>query len=154
MEKKYFLQEDGKVSQPYSLDDLRSKNLTGNTLVCVKFGDWKAAKDIPELAELLEWQAPMPSESNWVPPPPQTQTPNMQQSQPQQQYQPTPPQYSAPPNPQPQTIIIVGQNRKSTGVAFLLSFFFGPLGLFYASVTGGLVKLLVSVIVGISYLGK
>lgn len=143
MEKKYFLQEDGKVSQAYSLDDLRTKNLTATTLVCVKFGDWKPAKDIPELAELLEWQPPMPIESEWAPPPPQASIPNMQQpqpqAQPQQHYQPTPPQYSPPPNPQQQTIIIAGLNRKSTGVAFLLSFFFGPLGLFYASVTGGLV---------------
>ena len=29
MEKKYFLQEDGKASQPYSLDDLLAKDITG-----------------------------------------------------------------------------------------------------------------------------
>lgn len=28
-------------------------------------------------------------------------------------------------------------NQKSTGVALLLTFFFGPLGLFYSSVMGG-----------------
>lgn len=32
---------------------------------------------------------------------------------------------------------------KSVGVAFLLTFFFGPLGLFYSSVAGGLVMLCV-----------
>jgi len=140
MEKKYFIQESGVVSQAYSLDDLRSKNIAANTLVCVKFGDWKAAKDIPEVAELLEWQPTSPSETNWTPPPPQVQNPNMQQFQQQ-------------PQPQLQTIVIAGLNRKSTGVAFLLSFFFGPLGLFYASVTGGLVMLLLSVVIGIFTLG-
>jgi hypothetical protein len=79
MEKKYFLQENGKVSQPYSLDDLRSKNLTEDTLVCEKFGNWKPAKDIPELAELIEWQPPLPSESDWVPPSPQIQSPSLPQ---------------------------------------------------------------------------
>lgn len=33
-------------------------------------------------------------------------------------------------------------NKKSTGVALLLTFLFGPLGLFYASVVGGVVMLL------------
>ena len=33
-------------------------------------------------------------------------------------------------------------NRKSTGMAVLLAFLFGPLGLFYASVVGGVVMLL------------
>lgn len=140
MEKKYFLQEHGKVSQAYSLDELRTKNLTANTLVCEKFGTWKAAKDIPEIAELLEWQPTSPNETNWVPPPSQVQNPNTQQFQKQSQ-------------PQQQTIVIAGLNRKSAGVAFLLSFLFGPLGLFYASVTGGLVMLALSIIIGIITLG-
>ena len=73
MEKKYFLQENGKVSQPYSLDDLRNQSITEDTLVCVKYGDWKLAKDIPELDELIGWQPSMPEESNWVSPSPQSQ---------------------------------------------------------------------------------
>jgi hypothetical protein len=32
-------------------------------------------------------------------------------------------------------------NKKSMGVALLLTFFFGPLGLFYSSVIGGVVML-------------
>ncbi len=44
-----------------------------------------------------------------------------------------------------QTVIVVGK-AKSVGVAFLLSFLFGPLGLFYASVIGGLVMLVLAVI--------
>jgi hypothetical protein len=34
-------------------------------------------------------------------------------------------------------------NKKSMGVALLLTFFFGPLGLFYSSVIGGVVMLFV-----------
>lgn len=59
-------------------------------------------------------------------------------------------QYQQPPQ---QTIIVMGQNKKSTGVAFILSFFFGPLGLFYASVTGGIIMLVISIPVAIFTLG-
>ena len=52
-----------------------------------------------------------------------------------------------------QTIVIVGQNKKSTGVALLLSLFFGPLGLLYASVSGGIIMLVVSLFVGFVTLG-
>jgi TM2 domain-containing membrane protein YozV len=38
-------------------------------------------------------------------------------------------------------------NQKSTGVALLLTFFFGPLGLFYSSVMGGVIMLLVGGII-------
>ncbi|MDB5130170.1 MAG: hypothetical protein JWQ85_4402 [Mucilaginibacter sp.] len=41
---------------------------------------------------------------------------------------------------QPQIIIIAKQ--KSVGTAFLLAFLFGPLGLLYASILGGIVILL------------
>jgi len=50
-------------------------------------------------------------------------------------------------------ILVMGQNKKSTGVAFILSFFFGPLGLLYASVTGGLIMLAISIPVAIFTLG-
>ena len=59
-------------------------------------------------------------------------------------------QYQQPPY---QTIIVMAQNKKSTGVAFILSFFFGPLGLLYASVTGGLIMLVISIPVAIFTLG-
>ena len=59
-------------------------------------------------------------------------------------------QYQQPPQ---QTIIVMGQNKKSTGVAFILSFFFGPLGLLYASVTGGLIMLVISIPVALFTLG-
>lgn len=42
---------------------------------------------------------------------------------------------------------------KSVLAAFLLAFFFGPLGLFYASIVGGIVMLLISFAVAILTLG-
>lgn len=62
------------------------------------------------------------------------------------------------PNPQspnsqyPQTVVIVGK-QKSVGVAFILAFFFGPLGLLYASITGGVVMFILGVIISIVTLG-
>jgi len=51
-----------------------------------------------------------------------------------------------------QTIVVVGK-QKSVGVAFLLAFLFGPLGLLYASVTGGIVMFLLGIVIGIFTLG-
>jgi len=65
-------------------------------------------------------------------------TPNQPNQQQQPQYQ--------------QNIIIVGK-QKSVGVAFLLAFFFGPLGLLYASVTGGIVMFFVGIVISIITLG-
>lgn len=44
-------------------------------------------------------------------------------------------------------------NKKSMGAALALTFFFGPLGLFYASVIGGIVMLIVTIVVAIFTLG-
>jgi hypothetical protein len=49
-----------------------------------------------------------------------------------------------------QTIII---KNKSVGVALLLTFLFGPLGMFYSTVTGAIVMLIVTVIAVIFTLG-
>ena len=54
------------------------------------------------------------------------------------------------------TTVIVGSQmgaQKSMGVALLLAAAFGPLGLLYASVTGGIVMLVVDLIVAIFTLG-
>lgn len=37
------------------------------------------------------------------------------------------------------TVVVVNTQQKSVGVAFLLTFFFGALGLFYSTVVGGLI---------------
>ncbi|HZY37262.1 MAG TPA: hypothetical protein VFE53_11465, partial [Mucilaginibacter sp.] len=57
------------------------------------------------------------------------------------------------PNPQYQQNIIIVGKQKSVGVAFLLAFLFGPLGLLYASVTGGIVMFILGVIISIVTLG-
>jgi TM2 domain-containing membrane protein YozV len=56
---------------------------------------------------------------------------------------------SAPPQ---QTIVVVGK-PKSVGVAILLAFFFGPLGLLYASVAGGIIMLILGGLIAIVTLG-
>ena len=40
------------------------------------------------------------------------------------------------------------QRQKSMAVAFLLTFFFGPLGMLYSTVAGALIMLVVSVVLG------
>ncbi len=55
-------------------------------------------------------------------------------------------------NPQQQTVIVVGK-PKSVVVAFILTFLFGPLGLLYASVTGGIIMIILGGIIGVVTLG-
>lgn len=43
-----------------------------------------------------------------------------------------------------QTHVVFVKAKKSTGVAIILSFLFGPLGMFYSTVTGGFVMLFVN----------
>ena len=62
-------------------------------------------------------------------------------------------QPSTMPHPQPTWSIVVIRSRKSMGVALLLEFFFGPVGLLYASALGGVVMFVLSVIVGVLTLG-
>ncbi|HMC99012.1 MAG TPA: zinc-ribbon domain-containing protein [Ferruginibacter sp.] len=55
-------------------------------------------------------------------------------------------QYAQPrPYMNQQNVVVVGK-QKSVGVAFLLTFFFGPLGLLYSSVVGGVVMFLVNIV--------
>lgn len=49
--------------------------------------------------------------------------------------------------------IVVVAKQKSVGVALLLTFFFGPLGLLYASVLGGVIMIVLSLIIGFLTLG-
>ena len=77
--------------------------------------------------------------------------PNQQVSHQQNSYQ----QASYPPGPHPQhqvnvsTTVIVGGASKSVGVALLLTFFFGPLGMLYSTVAGAVVMLFVNIVVGL-----
>ncbi len=60
---------------------------------------------------------------------------------------------------QPQQIIVThnpGAHHlmaKNIGVAFMLAFFFGPLGMLYSTIVGGIIMLIVSVIVALITLG-
>jgi uncharacterized Zn finger protein (UPF0148 family) len=68
------------------------------------------------------------------------------QSQP-QPASPAPPtvqNYSSRP-PNSPNVVIVGK-QKSTGTAFILAFLFGPFGLLYASVTGGVIMIFVGIL--------
>ena len=49
--------------------------------------------------------------------------------------------------------VVVLANQKSVLAAFLLTFFFGPLGLLYASILGGIIMLIISAIVAFFTLG-
>ncbi len=83
-----------------------------------------------------------------------------QQASPQQQSAPQP-QNAAPPqvviynnnqvSGSPAVTVVVAQ--KSVFVALALTFFFGPLGMFYSTIMGAVIMLVVSVIVGALTLG-
>ncbi|MBV6506938.1 MAG: hypothetical protein ILNGONEN_02526 [Syntrophorhabdaceae bacterium] len=51
----------------------------------------------------------------------------------------------------PQTVVTVPV--KSIGVSLLLTFFFGPLGMLYSTIWGGVIMLIVSIILGLVTLG-
>ncbi|MGV9670777.1 hypothetical protein ACWDPV_09280 [Gordonia sp. NPDC003504] len=92
------------------------------------------------------------SQQQWPPPQQQWSQPSSAPLHaPYQQQPPLPvPQASWPyPVAQPgvayQPVVVVG-SEKSVGLAFVLAFFFGPLGMFYSTVTGALVMLGVSVV--------
>jgi len=51
-----------------------------------------------------------------------------------------------------QTVVSFG-NQKSMLVAFLLTFFFGPLGLLYSSVAGGIILIIIGIPIGIITFG-
>ena len=70
---------------------------------------------------------------------PRENTSSVGSSQPVQQQQAIPSQHVQ------QNIFVMGK-AKSVGVAFILSFLFGPLGLLYASVIGGIVMFLINLL--------
>jgi len=42
---------------------------------------------------------------------------------------------------------VIVKSTKSVGVALLLTFFFGPLGMFYSTITGAIVMIVVTIVV-------
>ncbi|HEY0382013.1 MAG TPA: hypothetical protein VGC72_07420 [Candidatus Elarobacter sp.] len=142
------------------MDQQQPENRPPNAPIVPNIDLAKPAYDTPQ----QQWQQPDVSAQQ-----PQAPWQQPQQPPPWQQPQPPPHQqpYPQPPPPygyQPQPIYITQQVQtasagvaaappKSMAVALLLTFFFGPLGLFYVSVTGGIVMLIVSFIVAIVTLG-
>lgn len=49
-------------------------------------------------------------------------------------------------SPGPQHVIVT-QSTKNVGIAIILTFLFGPLGMFYSTIVGGIVMIVVSIIV-------
>lgn len=54
---------------------------------------------------------------------------------------------------EPQVKKVVVASTKSVGVALLLSFFFGPLGMVYSTIVGGLIMFILCLIVAAVTLG-
>jgi hypothetical protein len=52
-----------------------------------------------------------------------------------------------------QQIVVVQGAGKSTMVAVILSLFFGPLGMLYSTILGGVIMLIISIVVGLFTLG-
>ncbi|HVH11882.1 MAG TPA: hypothetical protein VM759_02465 [Longimicrobium sp.] len=57
------------------------------------------------------------------------------------------------PAPRPVTQVVVVNNRKSVGLSILLTFFFGPLGMAYSTVSGALIMFLVTMFAMVATLG-
>ena len=53
----------------------------------------------------------------------------------------------------PDSQVVVAKTEKNVGIALLLTFLFGPLGMLYSTVTGGLVMIAVTFVVGIFTFG-
>ena len=56
-------------------------------------------------------------------------------------------------NPNPAATMVALSQKKSVGMGVLLTLLFGPFGLLYASIAGGLLMMVISVIVAIATLG-
>ncbi len=52
-----------------------------------------------------------------------------------------------------QANVVITRSPKSQGIGLILTFLFGSLGLFYASVVGGIIMLIVEVVVAVLTLG-
>jgi hypothetical protein len=151
---RFYVAVDGQQWGPFGVEELRSQGLAAGSLVWAEgMANWQEARLIPELATALRQVAvpAAPPPPVVYPPPPQAPPPAYPAAQP--QYPPG----GAYPNPYPPAQINIYHPQppiyqpvfvpvKNVGVAFLLTFFFGPLGMFYSTVTGGLVMLCVSIV--------
>jgi len=152
---RYYVAVDGQQWGPFGPDELRSQGLATNSLVWAEgMANWQEARLVPELAVALR-QIAVPTPALPAPVPsavearPAYATPPQAPPPAHAPLQPVYPPVGMYPNPYPpQQINIyhvpVCLPPKSVAVAFLLTFFFGPFGMFYSTVTGGIVMLCVS----------
>ncbi len=49
--------------------------------------------------------------------------------------------------------VVVTKSPKSMGVSLLLTFLFGPFGMMYSTILGGIIMLVINIVVGIITLG-
>jgi uncharacterized RDD family membrane protein YckC len=73
MKQQFYIAVDGKQTGPFTLDELKIKNLNPNTLVWTEgFQNWTKASEVPLLKEFLRVvPPPIPSDNQFsVPPPP------------------------------------------------------------------------------------
>uniref|UniRef100_UPI0039A714E5 hypothetical protein n=1 Tax=Ornithobacterium rhinotracheale TaxID=28251 RepID=UPI0039A714E5 len=49
--------------------------------------------------------------------------------------------------------IIIIKERKSVGISLLLTFFFGPLGMLYSTISGAIIMLIISIVLSVITLG-
>ena len=49
--------------------------------------------------------------------------------------------------------IIVTRSNKSVGIGLLLTFLFGPIGMFYGTIWGGFIMMVVNLLIGIPTVG-
>lgn len=51
------------------------------------------------------------------------------------------------------TVVVTPKPQKSVGIAILLTVLFGPLGMLYSTIAGGLIMLLISIVLGVFTMG-
>ncbi|MGV4439330.1 hypothetical protein ACQ1PL_07510 [Ornithobacterium rhinotracheale] len=49
--------------------------------------------------------------------------------------------------------VIIIKERKSVGLSLLLTFFFGPLGMLYSTISGAIIMLIISIVLSVITLG-
>lgn len=136
--KKYYYTDGANSFGPFTLEELQEKKIGRETKIWFEgSADWQPAGNLPELFDLFKS----------VPPPIPKIERNNSVTENLKNQNSTNNSISS-----PQTVVVVGKS-KSVGIAFLLSFLFGPLGLFYSSVAGGIIMLILGVAVGIITLG-
>lgn len=119
------------------------------------------ALDNPATPAQVQDMAPVPYQQPVQQYPYQQPVQRYPYQQPLQQPYPQAPQNPYPQAPIQQVNVVMANNaapaiilkQKSVGIALLLTFLFGPLGMFYSTISGAVIMLIVSVVLGAFTLG-